>query len=452
MSVAVISIDGKPLMPTGNGKARHLLKDGKAKIYKRNPFTIQLTYETTTYTQPIEVCLDTGYEHTGHSVKSESKEYVANQYDLLKNEKQMHDDLRKNKRNRRNRKRYRAPRFNNRVATKKEGWLAPSLKNKADRQIDIIKRDCSVMPIKDVYVELGQFDTQVLQAIEEGKPIPKGIDYQHGPTYGADTLREAVFQRDNHTCIFCGRSAIKDNAILHTHHVYYWKDHHGDRLDELATCCEKCHTSANHKKGGKLWGYDKKMKSFSGSAFMNSVRWYIYNTAKKELPDVNIHITYGAATKRSRIDLRLEKSHINDAYSMGVFRPSERADFEYYSKRRRNNRVLEKFYDAKYIDIRDNKKKSGKDLGCERTNRREPRNSEKNLRIYHGKKISKGRRTIRQKRYMIQSGSIVVYQNKKYKAKGLQNYGNYIVLEGLKKSVSVKKIKLIKQPQGWVKN
>ena len=31
MSVAVISIDGKPLMPTGNGKARHLLKDGKAK-------------------------------------------------------------------------------------------------------------------------------------------------------------------------------------------------------------------------------------------------------------------------------------------------------------------------------------------------------------------------------------------------------------------------------------
>ena len=36
MSVAVISIDGKPLMPTGNGKARHLLKDGKAKIYKRN--------------------------------------------------------------------------------------------------------------------------------------------------------------------------------------------------------------------------------------------------------------------------------------------------------------------------------------------------------------------------------------------------------------------------------
>lgn len=54
MPVCVLSANGERLMPTENyGKVRHLLKDGRAVIAKRNPFTIQLTYDTSTYTQPI---------------------------------------------------------------------------------------------------------------------------------------------------------------------------------------------------------------------------------------------------------------------------------------------------------------------------------------------------------------------------------------------------------------
>lgn len=56
MPVCVLSANGERLMPTENyGKVRHLLKDGRAVIAKRNPFTIQLTYDTSTYTQPIEM-------------------------------------------------------------------------------------------------------------------------------------------------------------------------------------------------------------------------------------------------------------------------------------------------------------------------------------------------------------------------------------------------------------
>lgn len=89
MTVFVISKDGKPLMPTSRfGKVRHMIKDGRAVVYCRNPFTIQLTYDTTDYTQPIEICQDTGYQHIGVSVKSESAEYVSAQYDLLKGEKE----------------------------------------------------------------------------------------------------------------------------------------------------------------------------------------------------------------------------------------------------------------------------------------------------------------------------------------------------------------------------
>jgi len=143
MAIFVISRDGSPLMPTTcYGKVRHMLKDGRAVVKSNNPFTIQLTYETTSYVQPVELCVDTGYVHIGVSAKSSQEEHVAVQYDLLTNEKEMHDAQRKIRRSRRNRKRYRAPRFDNRRASKKKGWLAPSLKNKSDMHLQFIDKYC----------------------------------------------------------------------------------------------------------------------------------------------------------------------------------------------------------------------------------------------------------------------------------------------------------------------
>ena len=449
MSVFVISKNSERLMPTNRlGKVRHMLKDGRAIIYQRNPFTIQLTYETTEYVQPVELCQDTGYQHIGTSVKSESEEYVAAQHDLLLSEKGNHDDCRKYRRDRRNRKRYRAPRFDNRRAAKKPGWIAPSLRNKADRHIDIIRRYIAVAPITSVTIEIGQFDPQVLKAVAEGKPIPTGSAYQHGPMYGIDTLREAVFQRDKHTCIFCGRG-LKQGAVLHTHHVYFWRDQHGDSLDELATCCEKCHTPKNHKKGGKLWGYDKKLPRYSGAAFMNTVRWYIYNQLQEYFPDTEIHITYGAATKRARLDLGLDKSHVNDAFAMGKLHPGKRAKAQLFVKRRRNNRCLEKFYDAKYIDVRDGKVKTGAELGCQRINRRELRISDKSQRIYRGKKKSSGRRSVRKQRYSIRPGDVLICNNRKTTAEGVHCNGTRVTIE--RQSYSIKKITLQYHKGGWIK-
>ena len=448
MAVFVVSKEGERLMPTTRyGKVRHLLKDGKATIVCRNPFTIQLCYESTAYTQPMEVCVDAGYQHIGVSVKSESKEYVSAQYDLLKDEKERHDDARKYRRERRNRLRYRKPRFDNRK--KSDGWLAPSIQNKADRHVDLIKRFCAVAPISRIVLEGGQFDTQLLQAIEEGNPIPEGKDYQQGDRYGIATLREAVFQRDGYKCRFCSRSALKDSAILHVHHVYFWRGQHGNRLSELASACEKCHTPENHKPGGKLYGYDKALPRFTSAAFMNTVKWSIFNQIKHLAPETRL--SYGAATKVARSELSLGKSHANDAYAMGDFHPAQRAETEHYVKRRRNNRILEKFYDAKYIDVRDGSKKSGAQLGCQRTNRREPRMSEKNLRAYHGKKVSAGRRSIRKTRYAIQPGDILLYKGEKVLAKGCHCYGQRVILDGTAKSVSTKKCKVTSHCGGWLK-
>ena len=440
---------GRPGMPTKNWpKIRKMLKDGRAVIYKHRPFTIMLTYAESLNTQDVELCMDAGYEHVGVSVKSEKHEYAHEQYDLLKDEKQRHDDRRKYRRTRRNRLRYREARFDNRKKDKK--WIAPSLDNKAERHADIVKQYSQVIPITRVVVETASFDTQLIKAIEKGEPIPEGKDYQHGERYGIETLREAVFYRDNYTCQIC--KGEKKDKILRVHHIGFWKtpSDHTNRMGNLLTVCNSCHTQKNHQPGGKLYGLKPKLKPLIGVAFMNTVRYKIVDLIKEALPNTEVKTTFGAMTKTKRQALHLEKTHANDAYAMGAFHPKHKTKQETYKKTRRNNRILEKFYDAVFIDIRDEEKKKGAELSSGRTNRKVPRNNPENKRIFRGKKLKKGQRRVRTRRYSMQPGDIILCESKKYEVKGAQNNGTYVALEN-HTPVAVKKVKVIKHVSGWRK-
>ena len=448
MSVAVISKTGERLMPTSEYRARKLLKSGKAMKYCYNPFTIKLTERETGNVQPLELCMDTGYVHIGISVKSEKHEYLAEQIDALTDEKNRHDACRMYRRQRRSRKRYRQPRFDSRK--REEGWIAPSLEHKKQIHIQAMSRINKVMPITDVTMEMGNFDIQVLKAIEEGNPIPQGADYQHGERYGTTTLREAVFSRDNYECQCCGRT-IKDGAILHVHHILYRSNGGTNRMSNLITVCEKCHTPKNHKPGGALYNWKPKIPSFKGATFMTTIRWQLYNEVKSLFPDVNIHITYGAATKEHRRVLNIQKSHINDAFVMGQFHPKHRAKAILYKKKHRNNRCLEKFYDAKYIDSRDGLKKTGQELFNGRISRNHKKDSE-NLHRYRMQKVTAGRRAIRRQHYCIQPHDIVVYEGRKYKTAGCHHGGTRIIILPDKKSVSIKKVTIYKYAGGYFKS
>ena len=298
-------------------------------------------------------------------------------------------------------------------------------------------------------MEVAQFDTQVLKAVQEGKPLPSGTDYQHGERYGYDTLREAVFARDGYKCICCGKNAIADNLILRMHHLGYWKEDRTNRLNNLATVCTKCHTSKNHKPGGKLYGLRPITKKMSSAAFMNAVKYQIVEQIKKNYPNLPVSVTFGALTKRTRNDRHIIKSHANDAYCMGEYHPKHRAHSKTYQKRRRNNRVLERFYDSKFVDIRDGSIKSGQQIGCNRANRRELRNSSKNERIYRGSRKSKGRRSIRRRRYELRPGDIVNYNNHKFIVSGVHNNGTRAILQENNKSVNITKLQLIKHIGAW---
>lgn len=184
---------------------------------------------------------------------------------------------------------------------------------------------------------------------------------------------------------------------------------------------------------------------------MTTVRWQLYNEVKILFPNIDIYITYGAATKERRRELDIDKSHINDAFAMGQFHPKHRIKAVLYKKKRRNNRCLEKFYDAKYIDSHDGKKRSGQELFNGRISRNHKKDSE-NLHQYRLQKVTAGKRAVRKQHYSIQPHDIIVYENRKRETTGCHCSGTRAMLLPDKKSVSIKKIKIYKYAGGYFKS
>lgn len=138
--VYVLNKNGQPLIPTNrHGKVKRLLRSRKAKVVKRCPFTIQLMYESTSHTQPINLGIDAGSKHIGVSATTEDKVLFESDVELRNDIVDLLSTRRQNRITRRNRKtRYRKPRFNNRK--RKDGWLAPSIQNKVDTHLTVVKK------------------------------------------------------------------------------------------------------------------------------------------------------------------------------------------------------------------------------------------------------------------------------------------------------------------------
>jgi hypothetical protein len=306
---------GKPLMPCTQRKARLLLKEGKAKIHRYDPFTIQLTYATGETKQDCHIGVDTGSKHIGLAITSENKVLFKGEVELRQDVKSKIDVRRQYRKDRRNRKtRYRQARFLNRK--RKDKWLPPSIQNKVNHTYHWIAVLQSLVPNAKFHIEVGKFDTAKMI-----NPNINGVDYQHGQTYGFYDERYFVFARDNYTCQVCGKSKDK---ILQTHHIIYRSNGGTDRVDNLITVCTDCHTSENHKKGGILYKWQeehKEVKQYKEPPFMNILRKRIFT----KYPDAVI--TYGSETTPKRKQMGLKKTHYNDAIVIsGITHISENPD------------------------------------------------------------------------------------------------------------------------------
>ena len=140
-----------------------LLKNNKAKVVKREPFTIQLLYGSSGYKQEVSLGVDAGSKHIGISATTKQKELYAGNIELRNDIVDLLSTRRENRRTRRNRLRYRKARFNNRIKSKHKGWLAPSIEHKIQSHLTIIEKLHNILPINNVIVEVASFDTQKLK-------------------------------------------------------------------------------------------------------------------------------------------------------------------------------------------------------------------------------------------------------------------------------------------------
>lgn len=332
--VYVLDIDGNPLMPTErHGKVRRLLKEGKAKVVKRCPFTIQLLYDSTRYVQEINLGIDAGSKHIGVSATTKEKVLYEADVELRNDIVDLIATRKECRNNRRYRKtRYRKDRFNNRVSTKKDGWLAPSIKQKIQTHLTVVENLYKILPVKNLIVETASFDIQKIRSMDIS-----GEEYQQGEQLGFWNVREYVLFRDNHTCQCChGKSKDK---ILNIHHIESRKTG-GNAPNNLITLCETCH-KGYHNGTVKLPKSIRRGMSFKDAAFMGIMRKSLLFELRKLYP--NVKETYGYITKDTRITHNLPKDHYIDARCISGNPDARPLGYYFYQKKIRcHNRKLHK--------------------------------------------------------------------------------------------------------------
>lgn len=304
--VYVISQDGKPLMPCSNVIARLLLKNGKAKVKKREPFTIKLTYKTTNYTQNLTLGVDTGSSTLGSAVVRDNGDVVYMSEVTVRND--ITDKMTqraKYRRNRRNRKtRYRKARWLNRASSMRDNRFSPTMQSKLHSHVKEIEYIRSILPITEMVFETGQFDMHLMKNPALANPTVRHWGYQKGINYGFENTRAMVLCRDNYTCHYC-KGRHKDSH-LEVHHIMFRSQGGSDDESNLVTLCHTCHKDLH---GGKIRLRLSGMKkgNLKYATQMNMIRKQLFRIYPDALE------TFGYVTKANRQHLGIDKEHFYDA-------------------------------------------------------------------------------------------------------------------------------------------
>lgn len=309
--VYVISKDGKPLMPCSSVIARLLLRQGKAKVKRREPFTIKLIYETTDYTQNLTLGVDTGSGTIGTAVSKDNGDIVYMSEVAVRND--ITDKMTQRARYRRNRRsrktRYRKPRFLNRGNSKRNDRFSPTMQSKFHSHVKEIEYIKSILPITAMVFETGQFDMHLLKNPSLADPKIRHWGYQKGTNYGFENTKAMVLNRDNYTCRHC-KGRRKDSK-LEVHHIVFRSRGGSDEESNLITLCHTCHKALHSGKihpelSGKARG------NLKYATQMNLIRKKLFRLYPGAVE------TFGYITKANRLHLGVDKEHYYDACTIAT--------------------------------------------------------------------------------------------------------------------------------------
>lgn len=371
--VYVISQTGKPLMPTCRYRhVRWLLKQKKARVVRREPFTIQLLYETTEYIQPLVSGIDPGTCTIGITVRRENGKILfagelclrSRQVTEKMTERRMHRRSRRNyRRLRRIRraekaetrfevKQYRILGTKNHLECKKirpklvrfyhrkrrEGWLTPTARHLLESHQKFVEKIRNMMPIAQVFLEYANFDVHKLV-----NPDVEGKKYQEGRLKDYANSHEYVLQRDEYMCQLCK----KTQRELHVHHVIWESQGGADVPENLLTLCKQCHDKVHkkHEVNQQVKELFQSLKKrYVHPTLLNTIMSGFYSWLCQEFATINL--TYGYETKEKRRKHELAKEHYTDAYiaSLNTLEKArdmlEKCEVYKFEQFRRHNRQL----------------------------------------------------------------------------------------------------------------
>lgn len=301
--VYVLSNQKQPLMPTTPVKARILLRQGKAKVIRKLPFTIKLIEETTTYTQQLIHGVDTGSTTIGSAVIDSKGNVIYLSEIVIRND--ITDKMKaraKYRRNRRNRKtRYRPARWLNRKNSIKNSRFSPTMTSKINSHLKEINFVKTLLPITKTILETATFDPH---ALKNPEVLTNKLLYQQGINYGFANTKAYVLTRDTYTCQYC-KEKSKDHR-LEVHHVLYRSEGGSDKQENLITLCKTCHDKV-HSNEITLKLKGEKKGQLSHATQMNNIRVQLL----KQLPAAQE--TFGFITKEHRQQYTNGKEHYLDA-------------------------------------------------------------------------------------------------------------------------------------------
>ena len=307
MNVYVINKNGNPLMPCKPAKARKLLRDNRAKVVNRCPFTIQLLWDCEENVQTITVGIDKGSHVTGFCAVGNGKMLMSGEIHHRIDIKDKMDNRRANRRNRRNRKWYRPKRFNNRASSQKSVRLPPSIKANVEEVIRVIRK--IPLPISHITIEDVQIDIARLN-----NPTLIGKAYQESNRLD-ENLRMATLMRDEYHCTQC----FGKNTRLDAHHLIY-REHGGkDTLLNLITLCNSCHLK-HHQ--GKLTLDISGVSGFRDQVAQRTMQGKAYLYQALGQMD-QLSKVFGYQTSAYRKSLSLPKSHDVDALCVATLETGE---------------------------------------------------------------------------------------------------------------------------------
>ena len=313
LMVFVLNRSKKPLNMITNAEARILLRKKLAVIHKTYPFTIRLRDNScVSKDKAYTVKIDPGSRHTGIAITDNKDSVVMlaeieHRGHIIKKKLDQRRGVRSSRRQRNTR--YRLARFLNR--TKPEGWIAPSVKSRADNVINFIKKYKKFLNINKVMVENVSFDTAQMSSNTK----LWGNNYQQGNLY-QQKLRSFIFSRSNGKCVYCGAKAEEIDHIIPranggTNSTY----------NLVASCrsCNQVKSNKTLKEFGKIMNRDyshlEPKRLPKDAAIVQSARNYMVKEITKLVSNTTTHDAW--MTKYNRDQLGLPKQHYYDALSVG---------------------------------------------------------------------------------------------------------------------------------------